>query len=200
MFNSSDIKNINLIAILLFSLIFQHCTTKSSTEATDTVVTMSAKPEPETAPEKIDGEKLLSSILLLPNGAERFSKINENVQELPILEAKAASDSTANSYTFSHYFTSMEDEFLDAIYYYENDKVHAIALDVYLNTAADVQNLLAAAEIHFNKKFGKSKSKDQKKVWTINKSFEVSLADVSEKLAPGLKITFNAIGNKIPVE
>jgi hypothetical protein len=190
----------NLLLLAVLSVFLQNCNTQKTDEAKNT--TLEAKPEPAatTMPEKLDGSKLLNALFVLPNGTERFTNISKSITDIPAAEGVAATDSTSASKTFTHNFTSLEDEFMDVAYYYQGSSINAISIDVFLNDPAEVNTLLASSVEHLRKKYGKNTLNDGTYGWTVNKSYNLTIKDVSEKLAPGLKLNFIKKGTFVAIE
>lgn len=189
------------IYIIVFSLIFFiKCTTKSSSENDDSVAVVTDSASNNIDSKNVDPKSLTSLILLNGTGSERAKSIGQKIKDIVASEKLEMVDSASNYKGFTQYFHDSDEEFVDIQYYYGGDAVTGVNLDVYLNAEADVKNLLGELTLIFNEKYGKSKLIDDKLTWQTPDKQQVTMKDVSLKLAPGLQITFSKAGQNLPIQ
>ena len=148
----------------------------------------------------VDQNSLTSLILLNGNGSERAKSLDRKISEILKTEKLEMVDSASNFKGFTQYLHDSDEEFVDIQYYFGGENVSAVNLDVYLNDVTDVKNLMDDLTLIFNEKYGKAKLKDEIYTWKMPDKQQVTMKDVSLKLAPGLQITFSKLGQNLPIQ
>lgn len=183
------------IGILFINLI--SCNTQKSTEATDSVATSNEIESANETPSSSISPINLVDLILFSNKTDRASSIGKSLEEVFASEIGEVSDSASNFKSFTQYFNNSNDEFVDIQYFHDNKVVTGLNLDIYLNNQADVSLLFGQFVLAFNEKYGKSSKQKVENTWKLKNNMELKLKDVSQKLAPGLQITFSKKGESL---
>jgi hypothetical protein len=175
------------------------CETKKSSETTDSTGSIGAKVG-TTESNDINQDNKLVALILNSNKGEREANIGQSLVALKASETLTATDSTSNSLVYSQYFNDSDEEFVDIQYYHNGEKVTALNMDVYLNKEADVAILYKQLSDKFSKKYGNGAAQNKEIVWKLKTGQNLTLKDVSLKLAPGLQITYSKAGENSTIE
>ncbi len=193
-------KYLPFIFAIISIFFLSKCTTKPSNENTDTIKNTIDTAKATISKSEVDKNDLSDVILNTSSGQDRFLNLGDHLKNALNTENLAVSDSASNYKSVTQYFHNSDDEFVDIQYFHDGDIVKGIVLDVFLNSEVDVKNLFDELNLVFLKKYGKAINKDKQNSWHINKTQQITLKDVSVKLAPGLQITVTNIGEELKTE
>ncbi|MES2796355.1 MAG: hypothetical protein V4683_10330 [Bacteroidota bacterium] len=181
--------------ILFINLI--SCDSQKSTEATDSLSTNNEIESNNEAPSSSISPINLVDLILFSNKTDRTNSIGKSLEEVFASEIGEVSDSASNFKSFTQYFNNSNDEFVDIQYFNDGKVVTGLNLDIYLNNQADVSLLFGQFVLAFNDKYGKPAKQKAESTWKLKNNMELKLKDVSQKLAPGLQITFSKKGESL---
>lgn len=186
--------------IIISHIFFYGCTTKPSTENEDSISVKSDSISKSVGSEIVDAKSFLRLVLFNASGSERAKSIGKNIADVLKTEKLELVDSASNFKSLTQYFHDSDDEFVDIQYYFGGDIVTGLNLDIYLNDVVDVKNLIGELTLAFNEKYGKSIFKEDKYTWLMPDKQQVTIKDVSLKLAPGLQVTFSKSGQNMIIQ
>ena len=166
----------------------QETTVDSSTTNTETKVEESLSSDEYSA--------IFKAIMKSDKGMARGVSIGDAIETLK--ETTLPSETQPeNGKGFTEYFDDTDLNFADILYVKSpENKVEAIAIDIYIERQTAVDSLMTEFKGYFNKKYGKGEG--QKTItWKVKGSEnELVLQDVSTEKDPGLKIVFAKKGDK----
>jgi hypothetical protein len=191
------LKKISIYSLLLFTLFA--CESNKSSEKKDSLAT-TVEGQSNSAESDSKLNEDIVSLILNGNKGEREKNIGLKLSNVIATEVLVPTDSASNYIAYTQYFNDSEEEFADIQYFHNGDIVTALNMDVYLNKETDVAILFNKLNLKFTDKFGKGAGQDKMKIWKLKNGQDLTLKDVSVKLAPGLQITFAKKGDNTTIE
>ena len=103
-----------------------------------------------------------------------------------------------NGKSFTVYFDGSDLNFADILYVKSTEnKVEAIAIDIFIENEVEVDSLMKQFVDFFDKKYGKGKGISKMMTWRMPDGNSLMVQDVSTEKDPGLKIVFAKNGDKL---
>ena len=103
-----------------------------------------------------------------------------------------------NGKSFTVYFDGSDLNFADILYVKNTEnKVEAIAIDIFIENKVEVDSLMKEFLHFFDKKYGKGKGISRMMTWRMPDGNNLMIQDVSTEKDPGLKVVFAKNGDKL---
>ena len=138
-------------------------------------------------------KQILKSDAGMARGVSIGDKI-ETIQET-ILPSETQPN---NGKSFTVYFDGSDLNFADILYMKDaENKVEAIAIDIFIENKVEVDSLMKELVDFFNKKYGTGKGISRMMTWQMPDGNNLILQDVSTAKDLGLKVVFAKDGDKL---
>ena len=140
---------------------------------------------------------VFKQILKSDAGMARGVSIGDNLETLQE-NISPSETQPKDGKSFTVYFDDSEINFADILYVKDaENKVEAIAIDIFNENKVEVDNLMKEFVDFFNKKYGMGKGISKMMTWQMPDGNNLMVQDVSTEKDPGLKIVFAKNGDKL---
>ena len=140
---------------------------------------------------------IFKQILKTDAGMARGVSIGDKIETLQetILPSETQPN---NGKSFTVYFDGSDLNFADILYVKNTEnKVEAIAIDIFIENKVEVDSLMKEFVDFFDKKYGKGKGISRMMTWQMPDGNNLMVQDVSTEKDPGLKVVFAKNGDKL---
>ena len=140
---------------------------------------------------------IFKQILKSDAGMARGVSIGDKIETLQetILPSETQPE---NGKSFTVYFDGSDLNFADILYIKNTEnKVEAIAIDIFIENKVEVDSLMKEFLDFFDKKYGRGKGISKMMTWRMPDGNNLMVQDVSTEKDPGLKIIFAKDGDKL---
>ena len=140
---------------------------------------------------------IFKQILKSDAGMARGVSIGDKIETLQ--ETVLPSETQPNNgKSFTVYFDGSDLNFADILYVKNTEnKVEAIAIDIFIENKVEVDGLMKEFVDFFNKKYGTGKGISKMMTWQMPDGNNLMVQDVSTEKDLGLKIVFAKNGDKL---
>lgn len=180
-----------LSLFLLVWLTSMACRSRQQANATaDSTQTATPSTKPDATP--IVLTERLTALGLTQTGHWRGISLGDSMTTVATMEKGQPFEQDASHVGYTIEFPNLESA--DFLYYQQNRRVSAIAVDLYLNTRPSVVAYGKDLTAYFDRRFGQPTTKAGVTVWTGPEQEQISLKDVSKGKDFGLKIKIAPAG------
>ena len=182
------------LTFIFASLILVSCGDKKQESQTETTAPA------DSSIQKISIENysiIFKQILKSDAGMARGVSIGDKIETLQetILPSETQPE---NGKSFTVYFDGSDLNFADILYIKNTEnKVEAIAIDIFIENKVEVDSLMKEFLDFFDKKYGRGKGISKMMTWRMPDGNNLMVQDVSTEKDPGLKIIFAKDGDKL---
>ena len=182
------------LTFIFASLILASCGDKKQESRTETIALA------DSSIRKVSIENysmIFKQILKSDAGMARGVSIGDKIETLQetILPSETQSN---NGKSFTVYFDGSDLNFADILYVKNTEnKVEAIAIDIFIENKVEVDSLMKEFVDFFDKKYGTGKGISKMMTWRMPDGNNLMVQDVSTEKDPGLKVVFAKNGDKL---
>ena len=182
------------LTFIFTSLILASCGDKKQESQTETTAPA------DSSIQKVSIENysmIFKQILKSDAGMARGVSIGDKIQTLQetILPSETQPN---NGKSFTVYFDGSDLNFADILYVKNTEnKVEAIAIDIFIENKVEVDSLMKEFVDFFDKKYGTGKGISKMMTWRMPDGNNLMVQDVSTEKDPGLKVVFAKNGDKL---
>ena len=182
------------LTFIFASLILASCGDKKQESRTETIALA------DSSIRKVSIENysmIFKQILKSDAGMARGMSIGDKIETLQetILPSETQPD---NGKSFTVYFDGSDLNFADILYVKNTEnKVEAIAIDIFIENKVEVDSLMKEFVDFFDKKYGTGKGISKMMTWRMPDGNNLMVQDVSTEKDPGLKVVFAKNGDKL---